>query len=89
MVFSTVCLRQCYKNKPWETACEGKSANEKGQVRMATMLLADRKMEVGERKKKKKNSCMSCCSKGVHTKTVALPNAVHANFILNGISILS
>lgn len=45
-------LSQCYKNKPRETACEGKNANEKGQVRMATLVLADRNKEVGERKKK-------------------------------------
>lgn len=64
-------LSQCYKNKPRETACEGKNANEKGQVRMATSVLADRNKEVGEREIF--FPCVSCCSKCVQTKTVALP----------------
>lgn len=86
-IFHTVCLRQCYKNKPRETACEGKNPNEKGQVRMATSVLADRNKEVGEREK---NFHVCHVVANVSRQKLWLyPNAVYANFILNGLSILS
>lgn len=79
-------LSQCYKNKPRETACEGKNANEKGQVRMATSVLADRN-KLGRGK-----FFFHVCHVVANVSRQKLwlyPNAVYANFILNGLSILS